>query len=95
MTRRLVNRKEDIYLSYVSLDSAITALQAAREKHGGEARLCIDREYEYGDEYTRVYVEYRTPETNEEYKKRIEADAARDQWERDNYERLKKKFGDG
>jgi hypothetical protein len=98
-----VNRErkmvEDEYTSidfeYNTLDEAIKRLQTYRKDVGGDARFAI-RQYEYSDN-TYLALMTTRPETDAEMAKRIAGEerwaALREQQEREDFERLAKKYG--
>ena len=80
-----------------SLPDVIEVLNKYLKEYGPKARLDISiREEPYGGEYAVVELEWEVMETDEEAKARIvrekEEQERRDQWDRDQFERLSKKF---
>lgn len=83
-----------IDFEYNTLDEAIERLQKYREDVGGDAQFAI-RQYDYNDN-TYLVLMTKRPETDAEMAKRIAGEehwaARREQQEREDYERLAKKF---
>ena len=84
-----------IDFEYNTLDEAIKRLLKYREDVGGDAQFAI-RQYDYSDN-TYLALMTKRPETDAEMAKRIAGEerwaARREQQEREDYERLAKKFG--
>lgn len=92
--RKLVPKeKTSIYLEHNTLDEAIALLERLRESYGGKARILKRREWD--DEYLALMAE--EPETDLEMKRRISREelnkTVREERERQDFERLAKKFG--
>ena len=86
-----------IDFEYNTLDEAIERLQKYREELGGDA--CFDtRHYSYNDD-TYLAIMTKRPETDAEMAKRIAQEehyaAQQEERDRQDYERLQKKFGKG
>lgn len=84
-----------IYFASDTLDEAIAKLESLRESYGGDAK--IQQRSEYGDDYLAVMV--MQPESDREMTRRISQEehyeAVREEQERQEFERLQKKFGKG
>ena len=88
--RKLVPKeKTSIYLEHNTLDEAIALLERLRESYGGKA--VIKNVSRFGDDYLALMVE--TPETDQQMNRRIAEEEQREKREREDYERLAKKFG--
>ena len=86
-----------IDFEYNTLDEAIERLQKYREELGGDARFDT-RHYSYNDD-TYLAIMTKRPETDAEMAKRIAQEehyaAQQEERDRQDYERLQKKFGKG
>jgi len=96
--RKMVwHEKTELYLSYNTIDEAIAMLEGIKASYGGSARI-EKRQHRYDDgEYLAVDVE--EPETDAEMARRIAQEEAHEarmaERDRSEFERLKKKFGQG
>ena len=86
--------KEMIELDYKTLDEAVNVFEDLRAKHGGDARLEVTTEWDYGDESGVVNVCYNRPYTLEENRAKREEKAKRVANRKQQWERLNKEFGD-
>ena len=96
--RKLVwHQKTSIDFEYDTLDKAIANLQRYREDYGGAARI-EGRHHEYSDG-TYLAIMVNEPETDVEMTLRIAREersaAIQEERDRQDYERLQKKFGKG
>lgn len=96
--RKLVwHEKISIDFEYDSLDEAIAKLQSHRADYGGDARI-EERHHEYSDG-TYLAIMVNEPETDREMTNRIAREehhaTIREERDRQEFERLQKKFGKG
>jgi hypothetical protein len=96
--RKLVwHEKISIDFEYDTLDEAIASLQRHRADYGGDARI-EERHHQYSDG-TYLAIMVKEPETDLEMTKRIAQEehyaAQQEERDRQDYERLQKKFGKG
>lgn len=97
MTKKMVWRdKESFDFDGEDLDSVISRLSQAKVEYGGNARFDVHT-YSYEDrEY--LFLQVEEEETDEEYAIRLKreeiANKNREEFDRREYERLQKKFGE-
>jgi hypothetical protein len=96
---KLINRSESLE-TFCSAQEMIEALQGYVDKYWlyGSVNFSSGVEHYYDQEYSVVTVEFKSPETDEEYQQRLalenEKQAYNEKREREEYERLKGKYGD-
>lgn len=87
------------FLDYKSIVEVVNQIKEDEEKKSGYTLYDSNFHLEVGDNYGDPEIElvYETPETDEEYNARLEHDLrmkkAHEEREREQYEKLKKKFG--
>jgi hypothetical protein len=72
---------------------AIARLESLAATHGGDAKLDWGQHDQYDEGYS-FAIEVEREETDYEYSLRLERDQVSEAYERQQYERLKKRFGD-
>lgn len=101
MTNKIKVIRKTGSLSYDSLDSVVQLAGRIieNEKDNGGPKTLMDFSFDYENDYDNTYtvLEYQTLETDEEYNERIRKekywDQVREAKDREDFERLKKKFG--
>jgi hypothetical protein len=94
---KLIDRSEELE-TYCSAQEMIEALQGYVDKYQryGSVDFVATVNYNYSDEYAECYIEFKSPETDEEYQQRLalesEKQAYNEKREREEYERLKGKY---
>jgi hypothetical protein len=96
---KLINRSEELE-TYCSAVETIQTLQGYVDKYErwGTVYFVASVYSRYDKEYAVTSVEFKSPETDEEYQQRLalesEKQAYNEKREREEYERLKGKYGD-
>jgi hypothetical protein len=96
---KLIDRSEELE-TYCSAQEMIEAIQGYVDKYQryGSVDFSATVNYTYNDEYAECSIEFKSPETDEEYQQRLalesEKQAYNEKREREEYERLKGEYGD-
>jgi hypothetical protein len=95
---KLIDRSESLE-TYCSAQEMIETLQAYVDKYSryGDVYFSATVNYIYNDEYAECSIEFKSPETDEEHQQRLalesEKQAYNEKREREEYERLKGRYG--
>jgi hypothetical protein len=101
MPKRIVKNTVSHYLELYEqpIDDLIAKLEFIKKGYPENVRLTVEADEEYGQPTLKTYVEYSAEETDEQYQNRLKRERSK-QVEQDNYERqlyakLAKKYGGG
>lgn len=93
MTKKMVMEIIDVNLDYYKLSEAIVILNDLKEEHG-DVELHVEANEEYGSPKLDCYILAPREETDREYESRMKRENLWEEYQREQYEKLKKKFGE-
>lgn len=88
-----VTDREEVYFNYCTIDEAIAELQEVKERLGAEATVYLNAYESYGDPSGHIEVYRQRPENEQEKVARLAREKRAEDYERQQYEALKKKYG--